>query len=155
MKKEVCLWLQDVRSVYNVGSIFRTADGAGADKIYLVGVTPAPVDRFGRTRKDLAKVALGAEKNVKWEVRKSAGALLRELKKSGFKIIAVEQSLKSINYKKVKATKKTCFIFGEETKGLPKDILDKADIIVEIGMRGKKESLNVSVAAGIILFSYS
>ena len=152
MKRETVICLYNIRSVFNVGSIFRTADGAGVSKIYLVGVTPAPVDRFGRVRKDLAKVALGAEKNVAWEARKSASALLRELKREGFKIVAIEQSPKAIDYKKVKLTPKICFVLGEETRGLSKNILKMADEIAEIPMKGKKESLNVSVSAGIALF---
>src|SRR5262245_53819812 len=105
-KREVYLWLQDIRSVYNVGSIFRTADAAGVSKIFLVGVTPAPIDRFGRERKDLAKVALGAEKNIEWEVRTSADALVRELKKQKFSLIAIEQAPNSIDYKKIKLGEK-------------------------------------------------
>ena len=151
-KSETVLWLHNIRSIHNVGSIFRTADAAGVSKIFLVGTTPAPVDRFGRTRRDLAKVALGAQNYVKWESAKSAGALLARLKHEKFKIIAVEQSPKAIDYKKVKAGGKTCFVFGSEVGGLPKSILSKADIIAEIPMRGKKESLNVSVAAGIALY---
>src|SRR5262245_3892320 len=109
-KKEVYLWLQDIRSVYNVGSLFRTADAVGVSKIFLVGVTPAPIDRIGRDRKDLAKVALRAENTIEWEARKSATALLRELKRQQIQIIAIEQDKKSVDYKKIKAGDKICFI---------------------------------------------
>ena len=146
------LILPDIRSVENVGAIFRTSDALGIDKIYLVGYTPAPLDRFGRKRNDLAKSALGAEEFISWEQKKSLMALITKLKKAGFLIIAVEQDKKSIDYKKVKLGKRNAFIVGTEVTGLPKNILTKCDIIAEIPMRGKKESLNVSVATGVALF---
>jgi 23S rRNA (guanosine2251-2'-O)-methyltransferase len=91
MKKiENILILPDIRSVENVGAMFRTADAAGIDKIYLTGTSPAPLDRFGRKRKDLAKSALGAEEFVAWEYKKSPTPLLGKLKKDGFQIIAIE-----------------------------------------------------------------
>ncbi len=146
------LILHNIRSTHNVGSIFRTADGAGAEKLYLVGVTPSPLDRFGRKRKDLAKVALGAEEFVQWEYKKSLPPLISQLKKDGYEIVALEQSAKSIDYRKYKPKNKIALILGEETKGIPKNILDKCDAVIEIPMKGRKESLNVSVAAGIALF---
>ena len=136
----------------NVGAIFRTADAAGVDKIYLTGYTPCPLDRFGRKRGDLAKSALGAEEFVKWEQKKNVLPLLTKLKKEKYLIIGIEQDKKSIDYKKVKLQNKNVFIIGTEVTGIPKNILKKCDIIAEIPMRGKKESLNVSVATGIALF---
>lgn len=147
------LILHDIRSVENVGAIFRTADAVGINKIYLVGYTPAPLDRFGRKRKDLAKSALGAEEFVPWEQKKNIFPLLAKLKREKFKIIAVEQDKKSVNYRKVKIGKKNAFIVGTEVSGIPKNILQKCDVVAEIPMKGKKESLNVSVATGIALFS--
>lgn len=148
--------LDNIRSLFNVGSIFRTADAAGAGKIYLCGITPTPTDRFGRIRPQLAKVALGAEKTVEWEYAKSAGKLIDKLKKGGFKIFAVEQDKKSIPYFKLKLKRKdlekTVLIFGNEVDGVSKSILKKSNKILEIPMAGNKESLNVSVTAGIILF---
>lgn len=146
------LILHNIRSVSNVGAMFRTADAAGIDKIYLTGYTPAPLDRFGRKRKDLAKSALGAEEFVKWEQKKSIFPLLAKLKKENFSIIGIEQDKKSINYKKVKLKNKNALIVGAEVTGIQKNILKKCDIIAEIPMHGKKESLNVSVALGIALF---
>ena len=148
------LILNDIRSVENVGAMFRTADAVGIDKIYLCGYTPAPLDRFGRKRKDLAKSALGAEEFVPWEQKKSVFTLLTKLKKEGFLIIGIEQDKKSVDYKKVKLGKKNVFIVGTEVTGIPKNILNKCDIITEIPMRGKKESLNVSVALGVALFRF-
>ncbi|MDP3999524.1 MAG: TrmH family RNA methyltransferase [bacterium] len=169
--------LQDVRSVHNVGSIFRTADAAGVEKIYLGGITPEPVDRFGRPDQQFVKVSLGAEKTVAWDASaRSARAtlkLLERLKKDGYTILAVEQSKKSIPYFKVVLRRaqdknKLALIFGNEVNGLSSAILKKADKILEIPMQGAmvqqahhprrlgrgKESLNVSVAAGIIIFHF-
>ncbi len=146
------LILHDIRSVENVGAMFRTADAAGINKIYLTGYTPAPLDRFGKKRGDLAKSALGAEEFVSWEQKKSIFPLLTKLKKEKFLIIGIEQDKKSVDYKKVKIKNRNAFIVGAEVTGIPKNILKKCDIIAEIPMRGKKESLNVSLALGIALF---
>ncbi len=134
--------------------MFRTADAAGIDKIYLIGTTPTPIDRFGRKRKDLAKSALGAEEYVAWEYKKTISPLLSKLKKEGFYVIAIEQDKNSVDYRKLKANsyKLKAFLVGTEVTGIPKNILKKCDVIAEIPMRGKKESLNVSVALGIALF---
>lgn len=152
VKKEKFVILDNIRSVFNVGSIFRTADTLGVTKIFLCGCTPTPKDRFGRKRKDLAKVALGAEESVAWEHCEDVEKLFRRLKKDGVQIIALEQNSKSIDYKKVKAKYPTAIILGEEVHGLSQKILNLADTIAEIPMQGKKESLNVSVSFGIAGF---
>ncbi|MCK5027300.1 MAG: RNA methyltransferase [Candidatus Pacebacteria bacterium] len=149
---ETAVILHNIRSVHNVGSIFRTCDAAGIDKIYLCGYTPQPVDRFGRPRSDLGKVALGAEKSVKWEYIKNIEDCIKKLKEKGFEIVAIEQAENSVDYKKVKIKEKTAFVLGNEPNGISKEILDTCDIIAEIPMKGEKESLNVSVSAGIALF---
>lgn len=141
--------LDNIRSVYNVGSIFRTSDALLIDKIYLCGTTPAPIDRFGRTRGDLAKVALGAEGDIEWEYSNDTLAVLKKLKKEGFNIVAVEQDKKSVDFKKIKPKYPVAMVMGNEVGGVDKKILKLADVIVEIPMLGKKESLNVSVAFGI------
>lgn len=151
-KKKAMLILPDIRSAINVGAIFRTADGVGIDKVYLVGTTPRPTDRFGRVQKDIAKSALGAETWIPWEYRDNLKSLIKELKKDGFLIVAIEQDKDSIDYRKVKIKGKTAFILGAEVDGLDKKILKDCDIIAEIPMKGKKESLNVSVACGVALF---
>ena len=150
--KRVCLILHNVRSNHNVGSIFRTADAVGVSKIFLSGYTPAPTDRFGREVKEISKTALGAEKNIEWEKIKNTNTLIKKLKKEKVLIIGVEQSKKSVDYKKIKINSPVVFIFGNEVNGLPKLILNKCDIVAEIPMKGKKESLNVSVSAGVFLF---
>lgn len=171
-KTRIILILHNIRSLHNVGSIFRTADAAGVEKIYLCGITPAPVDRFSRIRPQLAKVSLGAEKHAKWEVRKQAVRLIEKLRKDGCKIFAVEQAEKSIPYcspvlrPQSRRAERIALVLGNEVRGLPPSILKRADKILEIPMRGAvvrqahhprrvgrgKESLNVSVAAGIALF---
>jgi tRNA G18 (ribose-2'-O)-methylase SpoU len=146
----IILVLDNIRSVFNVGSIFRTADCAGVSKIICLGVTPLPVDRFGRKRKDFAKVALGAEDNIPWEYQ-------RKFKKprSKHKIICLEQNQNSIDFKKAKSMKdgETYIVVGNEVDGVSKYLLEMSHEIAEIPLFGKKESLNVSVATGIILFS--
>lgn len=144
--------LNDIRSVENVGAMFRTADAAGINKIYLTGYTPTPFDRFGRKRKDLAKSALGAEEFMAWEYKKMICPLLVKLRRDGFNIIALEQDKKSVDYKKVKAKNKNAFLVGTEVTGIPKNLFKYCDVIAEIPMKGKKESLNVSVSLGIALF---
>ena len=149
----VAVLLHNIRSAHNVGSIFRTADAAGVSKIYLTGHTPAPLDRFGRVRNDIAKTALGAEKYIPWEHHAAPGRLLAKLQKEGWHIVGVEQSPRSVDYRKFRVKKPALFIFGNEVNGVPKSILNRCDAVVEIPMHGRKESLNVSVAAGVILFS--
>jgi 23S rRNA (guanosine2251-2'-O)-methyltransferase len=151
-KDNYVLILPNIRSAINVGAIFRTADAVGINKIYLVGVTPCPNDKFGRIQKDIAKSALGAEVWVPWEYVSSLSVLINKLKKEKFKIIALEQDEKSIDYRKIKIENNTAIILGEEVNGIDKKILKKCDQIIEIPMHGKKESLNVSVATGIALF---
>jgi len=151
-KKEAVAVLVDIRSTHNVGAIFRTSDACGVSKIYLAGYTPAPVDRFGRSRADVAKSALGAEKTINWEVVANISNIIKKLHKDGFKIIAIEQSLNSIDYKKIKIDDKVAFVVGNEVTGLPENILKKCDLVAEIPMLGEKESLNVSVAFGVAVF---
>jgi tRNA G18 (ribose-2'-O)-methylase SpoU len=148
-KQEKIVVLDNIRSVYNTGSIFRTSDALGIDKIFLCGCTPTPKDRFGRDRKDLAKVALGAEKNIEWEHRENTVELLKELKKQKKYIIAIEQDKKSIDYKKVKIKYPVVIVMGPEVEGMNREVLDECSVIAEIPMVGNKESLNVSVAFGI------
>ena len=144
--------LENIRSAENVGAIFRTADASGVAKIFLVGITPTPIDRFGRARRDIAKSALGAQMSVEWEARKSAPVLLRELKKKGFYIVALEQAEAAIDYKKLKVKGEIALIVGNEVEGVSATSQKLADTIIKIPMKGKKESLNVSVATGIALY---
>ncbi|MDA1334806.1 MAG: TrmH family RNA methyltransferase [bacterium] len=144
--------IHNVRSLHNVGSVLRTADGAGIIKVYLTGYTPSPVDELGRTRREILKTALGAEEYVEWSKKTDIGKLIKSLKKDGYKIIAIEKTKTSKPYNKFKSKAKIAFIMGNEVKGLSPSLIKKADDIVEIPMRGKKESLNVSVAFGVIAY---
>ncbi|MDR3570744.1 MAG: TrmH family RNA methyltransferase [Candidatus Pacebacteria bacterium] len=152
MQKAVLL--HNIRSVHNVGSIFRTSDGAGVSKVFLSGYSPTPIDQHGVARKDLSKVALGAEKFVPWEYEKNPYQVIQKLREQGWHIVGVEQDTRSIDYRTFKPKNKpVLYIFGNEVRGMSPALRAHCDEIVEIPMNGKKESLNVSVSAGIILFS--
>lgn len=149
--KSCVLILDNIRSVENTASIFRTAEGLGVSKIILVGTTPAPVDRFGRKRKDFAKVSLGAE-DLPWEYAQTIVPSLKELKSDNFTIVSLEQDERSEDLKSYKAPERFALIVGNEVEGVSKAALDMSDAIIEIDMMGLKESLNVSVATGVALF---
>jgi 23S rRNA (guanosine2251-2'-O)-methyltransferase len=154
MKRTCVLILDNIRSVENTASIFRTAECLGVAKLYLIGTTPTPLDRFGRKRPDFAKVALGAEDLVDWEYAKEAKETIEELKSQNFEIIALEQDLRAKDLKTFKLPNDTfALIVGNEVDGVQRFNLDMTDAIVEIKMRGEKESLNVSVATGIALYT--
>ena len=144
--------LHNIRSTHNVGSIFRTADAGGVSHIYISGYTPTPTDQFDRKRKDIAKVALGAEDSVAWSKVKTVKSLIAQLKIEGFSVIALEQSDTSVDYKNVELGEKVLLVVGNEVKGMSSELLKLADVVAEIPMKGEKESLNVSVAFGIALF---
>lgn len=149
---QAILIIHDVRSAQNVGSLFRSADAVGLSKIYLSSITPGPVDRFGRARSDIAKTALGAEKNIPFEHYDDIFILLQKYKNMGFTVVSIEQSEDSVDYKEVVKKDKIIFILGNEVEGLPKEVLAMSDVVAEIPMKGKKESLNVSVAGGVAIF---
>ncbi len=150
--KELFVIAHNIRSLHNVGSIFRAADGFGVSKVYLTGYTGAPE---GKNAEKIAKVALGAEEFVPWEYTRSLVRLLTKLKKSGVRIVALENN---VNYKitslrKFKSKFPMALILGEEVKGHTEKILELCDEIVDIPMQGQKESLNVSVACGVALYA--
>jgi len=151
-KHNTYLILDNIRSSENVGAIFRTAEAVSVSKIFLVGITPAPIDRFGRVQPKIKKIALGAEESVEWEQYEDIKTLIKDLKRQKVKIIAVEQNENSKDYKNVLIEGDTAFIFGGEVSGIDKITLSLCDSIVEIPMRGKKESLNVSVSVGVALY---
>lgn len=142
----------NVRSAHNVGALFRTADGAGVKKVYLTGYTPTPSDRFGRVQKDIAKTALGAERIVSWKYKKNPLAVIQECKKDGWSVVGVEQDSRSIPYTTYSITQPTLLIFGNEVRGLSPRLRAQCDLLIDIPMRGSKESLNVSVATGIVAY---
>lgn len=145
--------LDNIRSIENVGSIFRTADALGVERIVLTGITPSPLDVFGNVRKDFAKVSLGSETHLEWQEKQSLGKLIGALQKEGYTVLAVEQAKHSVPYYSVSGGKgKIALILGSETKGLSPAILKKVGGVLEIPMRGIKESLNVAVSFGIVGF---
>ena len=151
-KAEAFLLLHNIRSAHNAGSIFRTADAAGVSRVFLTGYTPRPIDRFGRRVKEIAKTALGAETSVAWEHKEDPLDILREFRKAKIQVIGIEQARGSKDYRKVRPKKSVLFVLGNELSGLSKKILNQCDIVAEIPMKGKKESLNVGVACGIALY---
>lgn len=146
--------LDNVRSAHNVGSIFRTADGAGVEKIFLIGVTPCPIDRFGRKQPEIMKTSLGAAETVPWEHKSDDEALelIRQLQSGGVTVVAIEQTPSSISLDQFQVPNKVAYVFGNEIDGVQPALIDASDKVVEIRMKGKKESLNVSVTTGIVLF---
>lgn len=149
---EKILIIHDIRSNYNVGAMLRTADGAGVSKVYLSGTTPSPKDRFGRLVGEIHKTALGAEQSVDWEYVYDIYPVLDELKKLGFRVVAVEQATDSVSLYDFQVPDKVAYIMGSETEGLPEEVIMASDLILELPMLGEKESLNVSVTAGIVLY---
>lgn len=167
---ELVLVIPNIRSAHNVGSLFRTADGAGFSKVYLCGHTPPLLDRFGRVgkpQKEIAKTALGAEKAIPSEYTATLAAAIKKLKKEGFVIIGLEQDEKSIKLgskkpedkakiagfeKLIKTSPRTALVVGEEVSGMTSADKKLMDHLIELPMGGTKESLNVSVAGGIAMY---
>jgi 23S rRNA (guanosine2251-2'-O)-methyltransferase len=146
--KRVVLVLENIRSMHNVGSVFRTADAFLADSIYLCGFTPKPPHR------DIHKTALGATETVKWKYESSALEVAKTFKKEGYQIVGVEQVEGSIPLQQFKLAKggKLVLIFGNEVEGVSEEVLLICDTCIEIPQFGMKHSLNVSVAAGMVLW---
>jgi tRNA G18 (ribose-2'-O)-methylase SpoU len=152
MQKRAVL-LHNIRSAHNVGSIFRTADAAGVSEIILSGYTPTPLDRFQRPQKEIAKTALGAEHTIPWTQVRNVTAALKRLRDEGYIIAGVEQDARAIDYRTFSPNNAVAYVLGNEVRGLSQSLRNRCDVLIEIPMHGKKESLNVSVAAGIALFA--
>lgn len=137
----------NIRSIYNVGSVFRTSDGAFIEKLFLCGYTPYP------PRKEIDKVALGSTLSVPWEYHKNAVELIKKLKEQNIKIAVLEITDSGKKYWELtKQDFPLCLIIGNEISGVSKEIIDMADIALEIPMYGFKQSLNVAVSYGIAVF---
>ncbi len=149
---ETFVILHNIRSAHNVGAIFRSADGAGVSKIFLTGYTPAPSDRFGRENKEILKTSLGATHTVQYEVIADIQTLITRLAGEGVMLVAVEQTPDAIPYTAYTPQGDTAFIFGNEVTGVEPEVLTDVSVRIQIPMSGEKESLNVSVCAGVILF---
>lgn len=145
-KLPFCVVLNDIRSVYNVGSIFRTADGAGVEKLWICGITGHPPDS------QITKTALGAEKEVPWEYRRDAREVLRELKALGYQTVFLEQLAESIPYQDYRPSGPLCLVIGNEISGVSDGLVPLCDETIEIEMAGAKNSLNVAVAFGVVAF---
>ncbi len=147
-KLPVVVLLDSIRSAYNVGSIFRTSDGAMIQKLYLCGYTPTPLN------KDVLKTALGSQQSVKWEKAENPEELIITLKKQGYKVIALEQTDESFPYYKIPASYfPIALIVGNEITGVSQNLIDLCDYSIEIPQYGIKQSLNVAVAYGVTIFN--
>ncbi|QKZ13018.1 RNA methyltransferase [Spirosoma sp. KUDC1026] len=145
-----CLILDDIRSLNNVGSVFRTADAFRAQKIYLCGITGTPPHR------DITKTALGATESVSWEYVPDVVTLARQLQAAGWIVAAVEQAEGSTSLTKFSPTvgKQYAFVFGNEVNGVRNELVEAADVVLEIPQFGTKHSLNIAVTAGIVCWDF-
>lgn len=142
----VCVLLENVRSAYNVGSFFRTGDGVGLRKLYLAGITGPPPSNM------ISKTALGADEFVPWEYGNSAPKMVTQLHEQGFQIAAIETSVHAVDLFDWQPRFPVCLLFGHETDGLTHETAALADTHIRIPMLGRKHSLNVATAGGIVLY---
>lgn len=147
MQRDIVILAHNIRSIWNVGAIFRTADAFGITKIFLTGYTASPPS------KEITKTALGAESWIPWEVHKDPFAVLEQLKVDGYTIVSLEKSADSIALSEYIVPNKVVLILGHEILGVSTQLQVISDAIVHIPMLGQKESLNVSVACGIALYA--
>lgn len=146
MDRRICLLAHNIRSMWNVGAMFRTCDGLQIEKLYLTGYTAHP------PRKEITKTAIGAEQHVPWEYARNPLPLIEQLQNDGWQIVALEIDERSVDLSSFSAADKVCLIVGHELTGVPQELLAASDAVVSIPMLGKKESLNVAVATGIALY---
>lgn len=147
-KLPVSILLDNVRSLHNVGSAFRTADAFCMEKIYLAGITGTPPHR------EIEKTALGATESVAWEYQEKPESVVQLLKAQGYKIIAIEQTTESQSLERIKFQngEKLCLVFGNEIHGVSDAVIELCDTAIEIPQAGTKHSLNISVCVGIVLW---
>lgn len=147
-KSPIIIILDNIRSLNNIGSVFRTADAFLIKKIYLCGITATP------PHKDIRKTALGATESVDWEYRKDTLELVRELQQKGVQIAAVEQAenARMLNDFQAEQGKVIALIFGNEVKGVSQEVVSASDVVLEIPQFGTKHSLNISVSTGITVW---
>lgn len=147
-KNPICILLDNVRSLHNVGSAFRTADAFSIEKIYLTGITGVPPHR------EIQKTALGATESVSWEYIENPASAVQQLKDKGYQIVIVEQTDESIALQKFHPERheKLCLVFGNEVNGVSDEVIALADVAVEIPQSGTKHSLNIAVCLGIIIW---
>lgn len=149
-KTPLILVLENIRSLHNIGSVFRTADAFLLQKIYLCGITATP------PHKDIRKTALGATESVEWEYRKDTLALLQELKKKDYHCMAVEQAVGAtqLNAFLPDSKKPYVFVFGNEVKGVSQEVVNLCHGVLEIPQLGTKHSLNIAVSAGVVVWDF-
>lgn len=145
-RSEIYALLDNVRSLHNVGAIFRTADAVALKKLFLCGITGQP------PRPEISKTALGAEEVVPWEYFDDAQEAIEKLKEQGVKIVAVELTNESVEYCEAEYDFPVCFVFGHEVEGISEQLMELVDMAVEIPMLGRANSLNVATAYGIIVY---
>lgn len=143
-----CVLLNNIRSLYNVGSIFRTADGVGLEKLWLCGITGYP------PQSQITKTALGAQQRVCWNYRWDALSVIQELRDKGYQIVLLEQIQKSMAYDEFTPQFPVCLVIGHEITGISDELVFCGDAAIEIPMAGIKNSLNVAVAFGIVAFHF-
>lgn len=146
----VVIVLDNVRSAYNIGSAFRTADSFGVDKVYLCGICATPPSAF------IHKTALGAEDSVPWEYFEDTLSVVRALREDGYQVFAAEQTEHSVSLEKFHrdSSAKYAVIFGNEVDGVCQDVVDECDCTLEIPQQGTKHSLNVTVSVGVVLWQF-
>ena len=145
---EIIVVLDNIRSMHNIGSIFRSCDSMGNCSVFLCGICATPPS------KEIHKTALGSTESVRWKYYKTTKEAVIELKKNNYEIIAVEQTNESISLNQFQTqAKKIALVFGNEVKGVNKDIINLSDKCIEINQYGIKQSMNVSVAAGVVLWA--
>lgn len=157
MDRELHIIIHNVRSAHNVGSIFRTCDGAGVRKIHLTGYTPSPHDPCEepystQAQNKLAKTALGAQDQVDWEKTEDISVVLEKYKKSGYHVLALEKIDGAHDLFRFEPEFPSVLVLGNETDGIDGRVMEQCEAVLTIPMRGRKESLNVSVAAGIAIY---
>ena len=148
LKIQVCIVLDNVRSLHNVGSAFRTADAFRIERIYLTGITGTPPHR------EIQKTALGATESVDWEYAEKPEAVVTKLKAQGYKIVVIEQTTESLPLQLFTPAPSTnyCLVFGNEIHGVSEGVIAEADLALEIPQAGTKHSLNISVCLGIVVW---
>tara|TARA_B100000953_G_scaffold273961_1_gene246346 strand:- start:229 stop:762 length:534 start_codon:yes stop_codon:yes gene_type:complete len=149
-KIPLVLILDNIRSLHNIGSIFRSSDAFLIEKIYLCGITATPPHR------DIQKTALGATESVSWEYSKDTCETISSLKERGVKVIAVEQVKDSISLQNFfpKKSKRYAFVFGNEVNGVSQSIIDMCENAIEIPQEGTKHSLNISISVGLVIWNF-
>jgi len=149
-KTPIIVILDNIRSLNNIGSVFRTSDAFLIEKIILCGITAKP------PHKDIQKTALGATESVDWEYIQETSAALKNLKESGFTIVSIEQTENAVELQNftIETGKKYAVIFGNEVKGVQQEVVNESDYCIEIPQFGTKHSFNISVSAGIVLWEF-